>query len=256
MGALGQRKLCGILILGLILGLMAALPGAQPVHAAGPIDLLYQRFFATGGPIGVAASRDRLFVSHWTDGEILQFDSSGNGTHFATIPFPGGNIEQYMAMAPTSPGGFTGGNLFVTQGNKIWEITPVGGVSLFATVGTESFSGTGIAFDPYGTFGYNMLVTMENGKVWKVNASRAATLVATVGNGTYGGSGTILENPAVAPPSFAPYGGQLLAASESHSKVYAISPTGAVSEVAPIYAAEAVHTIPDNVCTFGSTGLA
>jgi hypothetical protein len=67
-------------------------------------------------------------------------------------------------------------------------------------------------------------------------------------------AGVMLEGPVVAPLSFAPYGGQVVAAAEGASGAYAVSAAGVVTRIATVPEAESVHIIPQNVCNFGSTG--
>jgi hypothetical protein len=86
--------------------------------------------------------------------------------------------------------------------------------------------------------------------VWKVDSTGTKTLITTIAGNP------ILESPEVAPLSFAPYGGQIIAASENAGggTVFAISNTGIVNTVTAWPTAEAIRFIPLQTCGFGATG--
>lgn len=198
-------------------------------------------------PIGVAAAPQKLIVTEYCSLQIDQIDSSGNVTPFAMLPSGGGCVERYVAISP-GLGGFTANDIFVTQGPDIWKISPDGlTVTLFATIPSLPGSHNGITFDHVGTsFGYDMIIAGFNGEVWRVNAAGVATFVANVGVG--------LEGPEIAPAGFGPLAGHIFAAAENASLVYAISSAGVVTVVAAWPSAESVHLIPNNPCSFGSSG--
>jgi hypothetical protein len=219
-------------------------------------------------PIGVAATPGRLLVTHPFCGdprEVLSLDSSGAVSVFATLPPLGSAcVEMYVAVAspadPSRPGfpsptrgGFLSNFVYVTQGPKIFKISPAGAVSLFVTIASCSGTQTGITFDRVGTFGYAMLVTCDGGTVWKVTAGGTVTQVADVA-GALKLKSVRIENPDVAPSGFAPYGGQLLVAAEVLGQVLAVASSGAVSTVASWDSAEGVNFIPSTKCIFGTSG--
>jgi hypothetical protein len=218
-------------------------------------------------PIGIAATPGRLLVTRPLCGDprqVLAIDDAGAASVFATLPARGGGcFEDYIAVAgpadlsrpgfpsPTK-GDFVSNDVFVTQGPKILKISLGGVVSTFTTISGCGPSRTGITFDRVGTFGYAMIVTCETGKVWKVAASGAATLIADVA-AALGLAAVRIENPDVAPDTFAPYGGHIVVAAEVLSKVFAISPAGVVKAVAQWPAAEGVNTIPGGKCNTSGT---
>lgn len=230
-----SRFLLGVSVLCLAIGQAFAAPSSL--------------FAPMNQPVGVAATRDRLFVTTYcNDPRILwSFDSAGNKTAFATLPNRGpGCYEDYLAVSP-GLGGFPANYIYVVQGPNIIQVSADGSaVSVFATIPGLPPSHNGITFDQVGTWGYDMIIASANQQVWRVNSAGAATLVSTLPAG--------LEGPVVAPMSFAPYGGQIIVASEGIHRVFAVAPNGAFNQIAIVPAAESVHIIPNNVCNFGSTG--
>jgi hypothetical protein len=242
---------------------------------AGPLSSLTSghvgetNFASVVEPIGIAATPGRLLVTRPLCGDprqVLAIDDSGATTVFATLPSRGGCFEDYIAVAgPADPslpgfpsptkGGFVSNDVFVTQGAKILKISLSGVVTTFATISSCGPSRTGITFDDVGTFGYAMIVTCESGKVWKVNPSGAATLVADIA-ALLGLATVRIENPDVAPSTFAPYGGHIVVAAEVLSKVFAVSPAGVVKAVAQWSGAEGVNAVPGGKCNTSGTGAA
>lgn len=211
-------------------------------------------FFCAG--TGVAATLDKLLVTQPFCSDprrVVSITSSGNVTVFATLPPLGvdGCREEYIGISP-GLGGFPAGYVYVTQGPNILKITPDGtSVTPFVTIPSLGPSHTGITFDRVGTFGNDMIVTGFDGQVWRVNSSAGATLVATVP--PVGNVSSLIEGPEVAPLTFEPYGGHVLVASESTSRVFAVSPSGAVSTVASWPDAEGVYFISPGGCSFGAS---
>lgn len=244
------------------LGLLLALGNMAPVFAAGSV-------FVSGltQPAGIVATPYKLlFTVPYSIGNprlIMSVDSLGAVTLFATLPNrPISELpaEEYIAISP-GLGGFPASFVYVVQGTNIVQVTPDGlTVSVFATIPSLPCSHSGIAFDHVGTFGFDMIISAgggggcggPTGEVWRVNSAGVATLVATV----TGTPTPILEGPEVAPLGFAPYGGQIVLASENFGggTVFAVSAAGVVSTVASVADAEDVRFIPPNPCNFGSSG--
>jgi|GEM_PF-3507196 len=228
----------------LLLGISVLCLAVGQAFAASP-----SMFTPMNDPIGVAATRDRLFVTTYcNDPRILwSFDSAGTKTPFATLPGRGpGCYEDYVAVSP-GLGGFPANDIYVVQGPNIVQVSADGSsVTTFATIPSLTPTHNGISFDQVGTFGYDMIIASQSGQVWRVKSDGTKALVANVG--------AQVEGPVVAPLSFAPYGGQVVAAAEGVGKVFAVTNTGTVSIVTNVPAAESVHIIPMNVCNFGTTG--
>lgn len=258
------RRLAPVLLVACVLGTLMVGP-----YAGTTLGHIGEAVFASViAPTGVAATPGRLLVTRPYCGDprqVVSIDGSGVATVFATLdPRGGGCFEEYIAVAgpadPSQPGfpsptrgGFPSNYAYVTQGSVIKKISPEGVVSTFTTIPSCQISHNGITFDTVGTFGFNMIVTCADGAVWKVASTGAATLIANVATAL--GLATVrIENPDVAPLSFAPYGGHIFVAAEVLSKVLAVSPSGTVSSVANWPSAEGVHFIPDIKCNFDTSG--
>jgi cell division septation protein DedD len=209
------------------------------------------------GPIGVAGSPDTLLATQFCDPQLLSIDCLGIPTPLTTIPgFPSGQcLERYMSVAPlaSAPAGFTPRDIFITQGTQIFKFTPPAGPLVpFTTLPSCGDDHTGITFDHVGTFGNNMILTCENGTVWSVNGAGTSSVVATLPINIEN------EGPAVAPLSFGPFGGQILATNDNDA-VNAIRNDGFVTLNAFFLGAgtgpESVQVIPQTLCQYcGSNG--
>ncbi|HEY6104234.1 MAG TPA: hypothetical protein VI007_13520 [bacterium] len=236
-------------------------------------------FAAVNEPIGVAnrvrmltsGAEYRMFVTRPYNcpsedpatAQVIYFDptEAGHPEHpFALLNKPDGEagcqVERYVDVSPGF-GGFAPyrDHVFVTWGHKILRIPPdgcgsgSGCVANFTTISECTESHTGITFDPWGAFGYNMIVTCNNGKVFKVTSGGAATQLVDLHQP--------IESPGVAHPNFGACGGCVFVASETTGNIFAVRPDGTVfggGPVANLPMAEAIHPIPVNVCNFGTSG--
>ena len=255
----------GWILVTVFLGSLLALSNLAPALAGNP------SFFASvTEPAGIAASRFALLVTspyNTNPREILAIDDLGHVTVFATLPdrvstdLPS---EELIAISP-GLGGFPAGFVYVTQGKNIMQVSPSGSsITLFTTIPSLPPSHNGITFDHVGTFGYDMIVTAgtdthttgASGEVWRVNSAGVATLVATL-PGCPGTTCPLLEGVEVAPLSFAPYGGQIIATAELTKEVFAISASNppVVSLIITLpNVVEDVRFIPLDPCNFGRSG--
>jgi len=101
-----------------------------------------------------------------------------------------------------------------------------------------------IAFDPYGLYGFNMIVATSAGRVYVVDNAGTATQLATTNEDT--------EGISFAPQNFGtvPFG-TLVVASEGSGNLRAVSPGGVLSTITQIPSAEMVSFVPLNL---GSSG--
>jgi hypothetical protein len=220
------------------------------LYAANPTP-----FATLTGPNGVAAIPDAVFATQQCSQNLSSIDCQGNVSVEATIPGSGCPVERYLAIAPiqSAAAGFTPRDVFITQGADIFKFSG-GIITPFATVGCSFSNHSSLTFDHEGTFEFKMIVTCENGPVFKVNGAGIVEPIAIVGGG---GS---LEGPAVAPLSFGPLGGQILAADDINGQVHAIKNDGTVTLNAFNWSppdwigAESVHVIPSGPCANCSGG--
>jgi hypothetical protein len=201
---------------------------------------------------------------------IDKIDCMGGFVPIGQIPTPfgGGCYELYVAIAPnqSANAGFTPRDYFVTDGPNVYKIRLPDPPTLFATIPDGGCSNpgdhTGITFDHEGIFGFNMIVTCKgSGGVWKVDGAGNPTNVGFVVDNNM--QPRTIENPAVVPRAFGPFGGQLWVSDEDYPNtsitipgaIHAIDSNGNVTlDVVEWHGAEAVLVIPQTPCTFCSGG--
>jgi hypothetical protein len=199
---------------------------------------------------------------------IVKIDCVGGFATIGQVPTPGGGgcQELYMAIAPSQSAnaGFSPRDYFITAGPNIYQLRLPNPPALFATIPDAGCSPdhTGITFDHEGTFDFNMIVTCKNsGGVWKVDGAGNATNVGFVLDNNM--QPRTIENPAVVPRAFGPFGGQLWVSDEDYPNtsttipgaVHAMDSNGNVTlDVVEWHGAEGVLVIPQTPCTFCSGG--
>jgi len=222
-------------------------------------------FPATGltTPIGIAYSPllNKLLVTQTFCGAVVgdpvtgtatgfniaAIAPNGSSSPFATLPdIPLSTVgayghntagfnncfEEYIAVSP-GLGGFPANQVYVTQGQTVFSISPTGSsrstfVSGLGTSDTE----TGITFDKVGSFCNDMIVTGANGVIYLVNSAGLAMPYATISSTIADPTLVSAESSTVAPLSFTPYGGYLLVTIENSTNgpgVAAIQPPTACS---------------------------
>jgi hypothetical protein len=149
--------------------------------------------------------------------QLYQTDLNGGNVQKFGAPIPGAGGEIYVSSS-LGLGGFAKGDVFAAQGNGIYRISNDG------STGGNFVSGLsggvrGIAFDPYGVYGNNMLVTTNSGSIYRVDSTGAKSLLASVGADTEGLDFT--------PQAFGLFStGTLVVASEGSGKLTAIQADG------------------------------
>lgn len=147
---------------------------------------------STGGsPIGFSYAGNKFVGSNYFNNQLYQTDlNGGNLQNFgAAIPFTAGTGEIYVSSS-LGLGGFgsnTSREVFAGSQfeGSIYKFSNDGSTqSLFAS----GLSGgvRGIAFDPYGNYGNDMLVTTSLGNVYKIDSLGNSTLLANVGGDAEG----------------------------------------------------------------------
>ena len=203
----------------------------------------------TGGqPIGFSYAGNKFVGSNYYSNQLYQTDLSGGNVQAfgAPIPFTGGTGEIYVSSS-LGLGGFGSRDVFAGsqfEGN-IYRLSNDGSSqSLFASGLTGGVRG--IAFDPYGNYGNNMLVTMTTGNVYSVNNSGSATLLANVGGDA--------EGLDFAPQVFGNIAaGTLVVVSEGTGRLNAITSSGAMTDLGLQFGTpEMLSFVPLNLGTSGN----
>jgi len=193
----------------------------------------------------VYPGNSQLYQTNLTGGAVAKFGA----------PIPGGNSELYVS-ASLGLGGFANRDIYASAGPS------TGGLYHFSNDGTSQGTFTvtgatslnteyvkGIAFDPYGNYGYNMIVSTNSGSLYKVTSAGVATLLASV-------PGAVLEGIDFAPAGFGPVGGQVVVASENSGTLFAVSTSGTVTNMTSLGVtvgmAEEIGFVPLNLGSGGS----
>jgi hypothetical protein len=152
-------------------------------------------------------------------------------------------------------GGFVNGDIYSSNGTQggLYRFNNSGSSQgKFIVTGATALNSEyvkGIAFDPFGNYGNNMLVSTNSGHVYTVTSSGVATLLATI-------AGQVLEGIDFAPTTFGPLAGQALVASESANTLFAVDPAGVVTNMSTVYGvtvgkAEEIGFVPLNLGSGG-----
>jgi hypothetical protein len=181
------------------------------------VDLTKTR---AGGWLTVGAYGHLLLLG-W-DGTLVPFARGPGG--YATRPI----AESYIALAsggPVAGAGcsFAADTVFALQPRKspgVIEVTRGGQAHLFASL-PGAFP-DGIAFDDVGRFGHRLLVTSAVDGRTSLFAIDCAGRITTISARLPQVEGGMT----VAPPSFGPYGGDLIGPDEVSGRIWAITPSG------------------------------
>lgn len=197
--------------------------------------------------IGFAYAGDKFVGSVYfgaNNNQLYQTDLSGGSVQKFGAPIPAASGELYVSSS-LGLGGFAARDIFVSQNSDVYWISK-DGLSQ-ATFTTSPLGGgvRGIAFDPYGSYGFNMIVTTTSGQVYVVNSTGTATLLANVGEDT--------EGLSFAPKAFGPIpAGTLVVGSEGSGILRAISPSGDVTLITTVASAEMLNFVPVNLGASGN----
>jgi len=187
------------------------------------------------GSVYFGANNNQLYSTDLGGGNVQKFGA----------PIPGASGEIYVSSS-LGLGGFPSRDIYAAQGNGVWHIKNDG------TGGNTLVSGLlggvrGIAFDPYGLYGGDMIVTTSAGAVYRVDSAGNATLLANLGVDTEGLDFT--------PDPFGPFAkGTLVVASEGNGRLTAISPTGTTTDLGLVIpgAVEMLSFVPLNLGASGN----
>ena len=182
-----------------------------------------------------------------SNSQLYQTDLSGGSVTPFGAPIPGASSELYVSSS-LGLGGFASRDIYASggPGKGLYRIKNNGSSQgVFAVTGATSLNSEyvkGIAFDPYGNYGHDMIVSTDQGNLYRVNAAGVATLLANM-------PGQILEGIDFSPAGFGPVGGQVVVASESANTLFAVSTTGTVTNMNSLFgvfigAAEEIGFVP------------
>jgi hypothetical protein len=182
-------------------------------------------------PIDVAVGRSDGAPVIAATGKLYLLRASGRLVPFAPA-YQAVGSETYIALpAPHHRGCSFGVNnvyaLRLGSGGGITRITARGRVSNFADITAPGLI-NGIAFDEVGRFHYRLLVTINHGLTTTVDAIDCHGSVTTLTSTAPRVEGGI----AVAPTTFGPFAGDLIAPDELSGRIYAIPPRGTTRLVA------------------------
>ena len=198
--------------------------------------------------IGFAFAGNKFVGSVYpNNSQLYQTNLSGGAVTKFGSPIPGGNAELYVSSS-LGLGGWPSRDIYASAGPSsggLYHFSNNGASQgTFTVTGATSLNGEyvkGIAFDPFGNYGFNMIVTTNSGNLYKVDSSKVATLLANI-------PGQVLEGIDFAPAGFGPVGGQVVVASESANTLFAVSTTGVVTNLSTlgvtIGAAEEIGFVP------------
>jgi hypothetical protein len=201
--------------------------------------------------IGFAYAGNKFVGSVYPgNSQLYQTNLSGGAVTKFGSPIPGGNSELYVSSS-LGLGGFPNRDIYASAGPSVGGLyhfsnngTTQGTFTVTGATGLNSEYVKGIAFDPYGNYNNDMLVSTNSGNVYRVNSSGVATLLASI-------AGVVLEGIDFAPAGFGPVGGQAVIASESANTLFAVSKTGVVTNLSTLgvttNGAEEIGFVPLNL---------
>lgn len=205
--------------------------------------------------IGFAFAGNKFVGSVYpNNSQLYQTNLTGGAVTTFGTPIPNGNSELYVSSS-LGLGGFTAGEIYASAGPTVgglYHFSNTGSTQgTFTVTGATSLNSEyvkGIAFDPYGNYGHNMLVTTNSGNVYQVTSAGVATLLANI-------PGQVLEGIDFAPAGFGSVGGQAVIASESVGTLFAVSPlggAGVTNLLVPTSGAEEIGFVPATLGLGGS----
>ena len=179
------------------------------------------------GSVYYGTNNNQLYQTNLNGGSVTTFGAS----------IPGALGEIYVSSS-LGLGGFGSRDVFAGSQD-------IGIVYRFNNDGTgqvafaSGLSGgvRGIAFDPFGLYGNDMIVTTSTGNIYRINSAGVATLLANIPGDTEGLSFT--------PQAFGPHPkGTLVVTSDVTGNVNAVAPNGAVSFIINVPSSEMLSFVP------------
>lgn len=179
--------------------------------------------------IGFAYAGNKFVGSTYFNNQLYQTDTNGNNAQKfgAALPIASGSAGEIYVSSSLGLGGFASRSVFAGsqfQGT-VWSYANAATTSTAATSFVTGLVGgvRSIAFDPYGSYGYDMIVATSVGRIYRVNNAGVATQIANLGVDSEGLDFT--------PQAFGTHAaGTLVVLSEGDGRVRAITPTGTVTD--------------------------
>lgn len=201
-----------------------------------------------GAPIGFSYAGNKFVGSLYFNNQLYQTDlSGGNVQNFgAPLPIASAAIGEVYVTSSLGLGGFGSRQVFAGSeaAGTVYRFNN-DGTGLTSFVSGLAGDVRGIGFDPYGLYGYDMIVTTQSGNVYRVNSAGTPTLLVNVGGDA--------EGLDFAPNAFGSYAaGTLFVLSEYTGRINAISPLGVKSDIGLQFSTpEMLSFVPTNL---GSSG--
>ncbi|MEP6765119.1 MAG: hypothetical protein ABJB66_12440 [Gemmatimonadaceae bacterium] len=232
-------------------GMLAA---SGSLHAQ---NLTYTTFVSSSSLFNLLGQNATIGFAYAGNKFVGSVYNGTNNSQLYAVDLDGTNIRKFGTLLPSSSGeiyvssslglgGFVSRNVFAGSeaAGTLFQISNDG--TTVTTFATGLVGGVrSIAFDPYGLYGFDMIVATNQGKVYRVNAAGTATLLATLGEDA--------EGLSFAPQDIGPMlKGTLVVASEGSGSLRAIGPAGAFSTFATVASAEMVSFVPLNLGQSGN----
>ncbi len=194
--------------------------------------------------IGFSYAGNKFVGSTYFNNQLYQTDLDGNNAQKfgAALPISSGSAGEIYVSSSLGLGGFASRSIFAGSQSygTVWSYANGATSATAASAFVTGLSGgvRSIAFDPYGNYGYDMIVATSLGRIYRVNSAGTATQIANLGYDTEGLDFT--------PQAFGPHAaGTLVVLSEGNGRVNAITPTGTVTDLGlQFFAPEMISFVP------------
>jgi hypothetical protein len=249
-------KSSGLFVAGVLSVLVATNAAASVIFNTFVTSTDINSTLGNNATIGFAYAGNKFVGSVYfgtNNNQLYQTDLSGGNVQKFGSPIPNFGGEIFVSSS-LGLGGFPTHNVYVGSEMlpTIVQFSNDGSAqSTFATLPntpTGGLPGTvrGIAFDPYGSYGFDMLVTTNLGNVYRVDSTGTATWLANVGGDA--------EGLDFAPQQFGNIpGGTLFVLSEGTGHITAIAPNGTKTDLGLVFnTPENLIFVPTNLGASGN----
>lgn len=202
-----------------------------------------------GAPIGFAYAGNKFVGSLYFNNQLYQTDlNGGNVQNFgAPLPIASASAGEIYVTSSLGLGGFGSRQVFAGSeaAGTVYRFNNDGSSQTAFATGLLG-DVRGIAFDPYGVYGYDMIVATQTGNVYRINSAGTPTLLANVGGDA--------EGLDFAPNAFGSIAaGTLFVLSEGTGRINAIASNGAKTDIGLQFnAPEMLSFVPLNLGASGN----